>query len=122
MQDEINKIVALFFRLNLTMKLYHWTTPSYSRHKSSDEFIEKLLELTDHFVEVFIGRYNVKPMLENVKIETEYLPEDKITEYLVKTRTNLENFDKLFQDSELLNIRDEILALINQTSYLFRLK
>jgi len=122
MQDEINKIVSLFFRLNLTMKLYHWNTPSYSRHKSSDEFIDKLLELTDNFVEVFIGRYNVKPILENVKIETEYLPEDKITEYLVKTRTNLENFDKLFQDSELLNIRDEILALINQTSYLFRLK
>ena len=36
------------------MKIYHWNTTSYPRHKASDDLGGKILELTDKFVEIFI--------------------------------------------------------------------
>jgi len=120
-QDNINKIVSFFFKLQFTMKLYHWNTKSYSRHKSSDEFIEKLLEIVDRFVEVFMGRFNAKPIIDHINIDIGFINDDNIGRLLVKSREILEGFNNYIKDSELLNIRDELLAEINQTIYLFRL-
>ena len=68
-QSNINKLVNFFFTLELNLKIYHWNTNSFPRHKASDELGGKILELTDKFVEIFIGRYKVKPNIERVKIE-----------------------------------------------------
>jgi hypothetical protein len=120
-QTNINDLVKFFFTLQLNLKLYHWNTTSYSRHKASDQFGERLLSLIDRFVEVFIGKYKVKPLISGIKIEPLYLTDNGAEELLNKSKDYLEKLQNMFKDTDLLNIRDELLGEINQTLYLYRL-
>lgn len=119
------EIVHLMMTLRDQVKLYHWQTVSYPRHKATDELVEKLDTNIDQFVEVYIGKYG-RPKLsgrtssihlrnhsdkEAVKMIQEaiqWLTVD-LTKKLKKT------------DTDLLNIRDTIVADLNQTLYLFSL-
>lgn len=119
--DNINKIVTLFIFLQTTMKIYHWNTKSYPRHKASDEFIEKFSSNVDKFVEVFMGRHNITLNINNIEIGQQ-IDDNNVFELLERCRKSLEDFTCCIKDSELLNIRDEMLGDINQTLYLFRLR
>lgn len=119
-QNNFNEIVAFFFTLQLNMKMYHWNTTSYARHKASDEFGGNLSSLIDKFVEVFIGRYKIKPNISEIKIIKHYITDEGSEELLQQSIKILENLT--LKDTELLNIRDEMLAEINQTLYLYQLK
>jgi len=120
--DNINEIVKFFFTLQLNIKLYHWNTTSFARHKASDEFGEKLLGLVDRFVEVFIGRYQAKPNLSNIKIDSAFLTDEGSENLLIKSRKYLEDLSNIIKDTDLLTIRDELLSEVNQTLYLYQLK
>ena len=121
-QENITEIVRFFFTLQLNMKIYHWNTKSFARHKASDEFGGKLLPLVDKFVEVFIGKYKVKPMPSSIKISEGFVTDDGSESLLEKAREYLEKLNSKIIDSELLNIRDEFLGEVNQTLYLYQLK
>lgn len=121
-QENINKIVKFFFTLQLLIKLYHWNTLSYSRHKATDEFLENFAGKIDKFTEVYIGKYKVKPLVENIKLDTSFLNDDNIIILFNQARDFLNDLNSYKLESDLLNIRDEILADVNQTLYLFNLK
>jgi hypothetical protein len=121
-QSNINKLVNFFFTLELNLKIYHWNTTSYPRHKASDELGGKILELADKFVEIFMGRYNVKPNIERIKIESVYTSDNGNVDLLNQSIKFLEDLNTIIKDSDLLNIRDELLGEINKTLYLYRLK
>jgi len=118
--QTISEYVRFFFTLQINIKLYHWNTTSFSRHKATDEFGEKLIGLIDKFVEVFIGRYKLKPSPCDIKIYKQYVTDSGSEELLKQSRDYLEKMQ--LKDSELLNIRDELLAEVNQTLYLYQLK
>ena len=122
LQEKFNEIVHFFFTLQMLNKLYHWNTTSYSRHKATDRFNEKFLELVDKFIEVFIGTYKMKPMLDEIQINNNYLSDNGIIMLFIFTRKYLNTFDQYIQSTDLLNIRDELLGEVNQTLYLFNLK
>ena len=121
-QETINSTVKFFFTLQLNIKIYHWNTTSFARHKASDEFGGKLVPLVDKFVEVFIGRYKVKPSLSKISIESDFLTDDGSEKLLIKARTYLEFLNTIIKDADLLTIRDELLSEVNQTLYLYQLK
>jgi hypothetical protein len=120
-QEDINEIVRFLFTLQQLNKLYHWNTTSFARHKATDNFAGKLLEITDKFVEVFMGRYNLKPMVTSLNLKSEYLSDLGIVSLFEVTRRYLENMSNKITDSDLLNIRDELLSEVNVILYLFRL-
>lgn len=110
-----------------SLQIYHWTTKSYSRHKGSDELIKKLTSSMDEFVEVYSSMFPVsfKPM--NLKIGK--LNDNQISGYLFELIDYLNGMTintKLRGGkgaaNDLLNIRDEIVADIHATLYLFTLK
>ena len=121
-------IIQTFFHMNLNIKLYHWQTSSYSRHKASDELHTELLELIDSFIEVYMGRYSRPEFKTNFDINVASYTQNR-EEYhiinLIKEYINYLKYDlpkKLNdKDTDLLNIRDEMIALFNQTLYLFTL-
>lgn len=48
-------IVQVFFNMLLNIKLYHWETRIYARHKASCDLHSSLTDLTDKFIEVYMG-------------------------------------------------------------------
>lgn len=117
-------IIKAFFHMTLSVKLYHWQTKSYPRHKASDDLFNELLALIDTFVEVYIGKYKRPSFNEKISITFVELSDDDIVKTLSKYTSYLsDELPKQLQqsDTELLNIRDEMLQLLNKTLYLFTL-
>ena len=120
------EIVHLMMTLRNQVKLYHWQTMSYPRHKATDDLVTKLDENIDQFVEVYVGKYG-RPKLTG-KTSTIRLRNhsDNEATNLLKEAVNWMSNDlgrKLKKtDTDLLNIRDTIIADLNQTLYLFTFK
>ena len=104
------------------IKIYHWQTKSFARHKSSDELVDALSSKLDKFIEVMQGKYD-RIMIPKNKYSFFDVNDESIVDILTEFRSWLiadlpKNFDKK-KDTDLMNIRDDILADINQTLYLF---
>ena len=120
------EIINLMLTLRNQVKIYHWETMQFSRHKSTDDLVDKLDDSIDKFVEVYIGKYG-RPNLNqrNGTIRLRNFSDDQATEVLKQAAEWLTNrLPKLLsnKDTDLLNIRDEILGDLNQTLYLFTFK
>jgi hypothetical protein len=117
-------LIEIFLQFPSQVKLYHWQTKKFSRHKASDSLFSCIQELIDQFVETYQGKYT-RIFLENdTSIPIYNLNDRDIVTYLTEFKTFLEKdiYDIVSnRDSDLINIRDEMLSLINQTLYLFTL-
>lgn len=120
-QEDFNEMIQFFFTLQLLNKLYHWNTTSFARHKATDGFGSELSDLVDKFVEVFIGRYKIKPQVYKVNLNHEYLTDTGIINLFEQTRKYLESISGKISSNELLNIIDELLDEVNKMLYLFTL-
>jgi hypothetical protein len=122
------ELINFFFHLALQVKLYHWQTKSYSRHTASDKLHENILELSDRFIEVYVGKYgreHIEVSSTTSKVTVGNLTDSQIIGYL-RTAINFLEKDLLGiiddkKNTDLLNIRDELLGCINRTLYLFTL-
>jgi hypothetical protein len=121
-QENLNETIKFFFTIQLINKLYHLNTTSFARHKASDTFDESLQSHIDRFTETFIGRYKLKPMIKSIRIDQDFISDEGIVRLFIQMRTYLQNLNKLYTDSDLLNIRDDLLVDVNKTIYLFQLK
>lgn len=117
--------IQFFFEMREQIKLYHWQTKSYSRHKATDSVIDALDESIDKYVEVSMGKYGRPRMTaRNNTIRVTNLSETSIVKFIKSCISYLLNdlSKKLKpQDTDLMNIRDEMLAELNQLLYLFTL-
>jgi hypothetical protein len=119
------EIVTLMLTLRNQIKIYHWQTMKYPRHKATDDLVDKLDDNIDKFVEVYMGKYG-RPKFGGrtgvIKIrnfhdqEAPALLKSAIAWLTHKLPKHLKS-----GDTDLLNIRDEILADLNQSLYLFTL-
>ena len=133
-KNKKDKILSDIIRTLLcilnTVKIYHWNTDDYSTHKATDKLYDELNDKIDKFVEIMLGKVstgtkhkllNVKSLTihnftsnQNFKKETE-----KNKDFLI----NLSNEKMLNipENSDLMNVRDEILGDLNQFLYLLNL-
>jgi len=117
---NLPEIIGVFFKFQHSVKLFHWMTTSYPKHIASDKLLTNLLDLIDKFVEIYIGKYG--RINVSFKLEIKTLNDTDIISELEKMRMYLT--DKLpisNKDTDLLNIRDEMIGEINQTLYLMSL-
>ena len=108
------------------VKILHWQTTSFSEHKTLNKLYESLSENIDTFIETFMGKYgrimaqtNFTLTLQNYKEMTPINLINDIEYYLVNELPTMLNAK---EDTDLLNIRDEMLGSVNQTKYLLTLK
>lgn len=105
------------------VKLYHWQTMSFPRHKATDELVTKLDTNIDQFVEVYIGKYG-RPKLSgktssiHLRNHSDKEAVSLLREAIAWLTTDLNKYLKK-GDTDLFNIRDTIVADLNQTLYLF---
>lgn len=121
-----NADVQFFFTMREQIKLYHWQTKSFSRHKATDEVISALDETIDKYVEVYMGRYGRPKMNSRTnKVFVQNLSEKSIVTFIKHCIVYLQSeLTKKLKpvDTDLVNLRDEMLAELNQLMYLFTLK
>ena len=115
-------IVKTFMEILAMIKLYHWKTHSFSQHKATDDLYSKLNENVDKFVETLLGKSNSRiRMLEKKMNMYDLNTKTELREHLFEFREFLVDMNLTFdskRDSDLLNIRDEILGDVNQFLYL----
>ena len=118
------KIILFFFELQMNLKMYHWTTDSYSNHKATNKLLDKLSDLIDSFIEKYMGAYSRPVMKSGSSISIQNMTKTKYVKLLKTAQEYLRgDLEKIIsKNSELLNIRDEMLAEVNKTLYLFTLK
>ena len=117
--------VQFFMHMREQIKLYHWQTRVYARHKSTDDVLESLDKSIDKYVEVYMGTYGrMKLTGDNARITLMNLSETSIVRFIKRCIDYLQNdlVKKLKPtNTDLINIRDEMLAELNQLLYLFTL-
>ena len=117
--------VNFFFTMRDQIKLFHWQTTSFAMHKATDAVISALDESIDKYVEVYMGTYG-RPRLSarSNTIRIQNLNEKSIAKFIKACITHLQiNVGQSLRptDTDLVNIRDEMLAELNQLMYLFTL-
>jgi DNA-binding ferritin-like protein len=113
------KIVMFFFELQMNVKLYHWTTESYSNHKATDKLLDNLSDLIDSFVEKYMGAFSRPVLKSGSSVSIQNMTKAKYVKLLKQAQDYLRgDLEKVIsKNSELLNIRDEILAELDQSLY-----
>lgn len=117
-------IIKVFFNMILNIRLYHWSTKSYARHTGSGALYDLLSELSDKFVETYMGRYKRPEFKSAFNVQVNQLNDSNIIEALEKYIEFLKyEVPKYLKesDTDLLNIRDEMVGEMNKTLYLFTL-
>ena len=123
------KITTRFLETILMIKLYHWKTYSYATHKATDELYTSLNENMDKFIEVLLGKTHSR--LDLLKYKSIQLKDLNNSSELVNEikafKIELDNLDKnhfmkSMENTDLFNIRDEIVGNLNQFLYLLTFK
>lgn len=122
MKEEIIKKLV---QIQIQWKFLHWQTTGDAKHQTYGKLYDGLGELIDEFVETMMGKYG-RPEFESefalmfqdissLRIQNFM---DGITEFFVDMTDQLDSK----YDTDLLNLRDEMLGLINKSKYLLTLK
>lgn len=115
-------IVTHLLTIRNQVKLYHWQTGSFARHKATDDLTAALDLSIDTFVEVYMGKYSRPTVKGSIKLHN--FSESAARSFVAKETAYLQKElpRKIGKnDTDLLNIRDEILAELNKVLYLFTL-
>jgi DNA-binding ferritin-like protein len=121
-------IVVYFLEMLHTIKLFHWKTTGYAIHKATDDLHSKLSESVDSFVEIMLGKHGGRVQLQS---QTTLTVKDYASTAKDSFKKEIEEYKEFLQkltntldaskDSDLLNIRDEMLGQLNQFTYLLTL-
>ena len=123
-QNSKGQLVLFMFQLQIATKMLHWQTASFSNHKTTDKLFSKLSDLFDSFLEKYFGVFGRPALRSNAAVFVENMTKTKFLKLLKDAETYFKGpVDKMIaNNSELKNIRDEILAEFDQARYLFTLE
>lgn len=124
--ENIGKIALTFLDMINQLKLYHWRTTSFARHKASCELLNDITSITDNIIETMQGSKNKRLEIpDNFNIITLNNHTDNSMEELIIYFKEwlIEKFPLYLDenDTDILNLRDELLQVLNKTLYLFTL-
>ena len=117
-------IVTNLLTLHNQLKIHHWQTKSYAEHQALGGAYDAFTGLIDEFIETLMGKYGRVKGKNGFTIELQDYENlstidfvDKYVDYLVnELPKGLEE-----SDTDLLNIRDEMLGELNKLKYLLTL-
>ena len=122
----MDKVIVNLLKIQNQLRILHWQTLSYAAHKALGNAYKALDELIDTLVEVHQGKYG--RIIFETPIDLGLVNQDEIDleDILIQLNDYLsgpfaEMHDPV-KDTDCLNIRDEILAVINRLRYLLTLK
>jgi DNA-binding ferritin-like protein len=122
---NLSSNVNLFLGLHANLKVFHWQTKGFSRHEAFANIRSTIEDLMDEFVEQSMGQYGRFTLDEETKnISLINLSDAKpsqmaetICEALVQLTDQIDP-----KDTNLLNLRDEMLGAMQKLKYLLTLE
>jgi DNA-binding ferritin-like protein len=122
---NLSSNVNFFLGLQMQLKINHWQTKGFARHNAFGSTYDELQDLVDTYVEEAMGKYGRFILYDETKtIELVNLSEIDLKGFINTLREALVQFTLQLDetDTNLLNIRDEMLGLINKLGYLLTLE
>lgn len=122
-----NDLIPIFLKFISQIKVYHWQTTNYARHIASNDLHTNLSVLVDDFIETYQGKnYRERLILKDANLKLLNLNDEEMVDYLQEFKDFIMNslpelLPEGMKNPDLVNIRDEMLAIVNQTLYLFSL-
>ncbi len=117
--------VKFLLEVQVQFRINHWQTKEFSRHNAFGGIYDALGDLIDRFVEESMGKYGRFELDDESKtINLQNLSELDLKGMLKTTKDALIQFTEEFEptDTNLMNIRDEILGEVNKLQYLLTLE
>ena len=120
------ELVINFVGMQQQFRMLHWQTKSYAKHNAYGGIYESLDGLIDEFIETYMGKYG-RVTFENGE-GTITLKNTELLDLNSFIKENISWLKGLTQklnpenDSDLLNIRDEVMGSLNKLRYLLTLK
>jgi hypothetical protein len=106
------------------IKVFHWATMNYSKHKALDDLHSSLSNDVDELMEVYIGKFERQPLeVFSISMNANSNTKDLIV-YLQEQREFIRGIrNKHFKTcSEIQTILDNMLSSISRTIYLSNLE
>lgn len=135
--ENIGNVALYFLSFRDQLRIFHWQTRSYAKHKASSELLDSLSDKMDKFIEIAQEHKNVKLKIGSPEkqFSLRNITDDEIGRTIRRFRnwlsdspdlsmeTNMETkiTEVISFDNDLKNIRDEMVADISKTLYLFTL-
>jgi DNA-binding ferritin-like protein len=123
------QITVVFLEMLMMVKLFHWKTHSYATHKATDGLYDDLNEHIDKFIEVLLGKTGSRIDLMSKKTISliDLNSQESLKSKIMSLKSYLVGLDNnkalsTMSNSDLFNIRDEILADLNKFLYLLTFK
>jgi hypothetical protein len=119
--STLNLALELFM-WKLSIKFYHWNTTVYARHVATCGLGNTLDEAIDSIIEKYIARYGRPTMSDVSSVPILPLNDADALAAMKKMAIWLQKeFPKYVKasDTDLLNLRDDLLGHVQNTIYLF---
>lgn len=116
------KFTSTLLRIVTQLRMYHWYSDTYAQHKAYGKAYDTLSELIDTFTEVYMGRYGKinNNITFNIELHSDLATS---TDFISSAINFLTKINEMVgeNDTDLLNIRDEMIAVLNRLKYLLML-
>jgi DNA-binding ferritin-like protein len=116
-------VITPLVQFQQQIRIFHWQTDSYAQHKAYGKAYESLDDLVDSFVEKYMGSFGRSKPTTTFVLELKPLSQSNVDisiQYFIDFLKDMNN--EISDNTDLLNIRDEILGEIHQLKYLLSLK
>lgn len=117
-------LITNLLTIHNQMRVFHWQTQkkpgSFAQHQAFGTAYEDLDPLIDDFIEIFQGKNGAIMGKDGFTIKLMNLSDNfeaVIDEYITFLRETVTQSLEPEYDSDLLNIKDEMMAILNQTKY-----
>lgn len=112
-KNNSTSIIITFLDFLNVVKMYHWNTRSYAEHTATDPFYKVLGKNIDKFVEVMLADKRLPTLKTKI-----YIVNTNRAVFMSKVNKFKSFLLKLNMSPDLMSIRDDILANVEQFIYL----
>lgn len=117
-------VISPLIQFQQQLRIFHWQTDSYAAHEAFGGAYEDLDKLIDGFVEEYMGRFGRSKPTTTFVIELKPLQSNNVVDFILNEfLIYLEDMNsEIPKETNLLNIRDEMMGVVRKLQYLLTLK
>ena len=112
-------IISPLVQFHSQLRIFHWQTDSYAKHKAYGKAYDGLDGLIDTFVETYMGIYGRNKPNITFSISIKSLQSDSVSDTVIEDFLNYLKELRTFvaKDTDLQNLVDSIASEVNQLKY-----